>query len=69
MSMILRPERMSSTEVRDLKTYSSQLLKQIESKDAKIDSLISELQHSRSNILSLQVIKLILFLQCCISGY
>ena len=68
MSMILRPERMSSTEVRDLKTYSSQLLKQIESKDAKIDSLISELQHSRSNILSLQVIKLILFLQCCISG-
>ena len=68
MSMILRPERMSSTEVRDLKTYSSQLLKQVESKDAKIDSLISELQHSRSNILSLQVIKLILFLQCCISG-
>ena len=68
MSMILRPERMSSTEVRDLKTYSSQLLKQIDSKDAKIDSLISELQHSRSNILSLQVIKLILFSQCCISG-
>ena len=58
--MILRPEKMNSTEIRDLKIYSSQLLKQIENKDAKIDSLISELQNSRNNILSLQVVDHIL---------
>jgi len=45
-----------ATEKRDLKEYCAQLLKDIERKDSKIDSLIRELQSVRSVVIKNQVL-------------